>query len=164
MIKEIILCVVSLSLLSGCAHQEISRFHTQPTQVCIAKHDAVKGSFLQSLQEGFEANGTKIKIVQAEYIKVKKGEYSPIVDSNDVSDCDAIAFYVANWNWDLGWYMIYADIWITDSQRKAKIAQATFNASSGLDKYIDADAKVLELVDELYGKTKVTTETVADAN
>ena len=44
---------------------------------------------------------------------------------------------------------------------KSTIAQATFNASCGLDKFIDADAKVLELVNEIYGITKAISE--ADA-
>ena len=103
--KILLCCIVVLSCLTGCAHQEIAKFHQKPVQICIAKNRAVKGTFLSTLQQGFEANNTKTRIIDALYLG-EENEYTPEIDKDELEDCDAIAFYVAHWNWDIGWYLI----------------------------------------------------------
>lgn len=85
---------------------------------------------------------------------LKHSTYQPSVNTDDLVECDAIAFYVANWNWDLALYMTYANIWVTDAAMTQKIAQATYQTGHGLDKFIDAEDKVFELVDQMYGEFK----------
>jgi len=150
MIKLILVCCVA-SLLFGCATQNVSQFsNPKPSQICIAKHDAVKDSFLEAMQEGFTKNNATTKVIQGTYVK-KNNMYHPTINKNDLSSCDAIAFYVANWTWDLAMYMSFANIWITDIDMTKKIAQATYQAGGGLDKFISAREKTLELVDQMYG-------------
>ncbi len=149
-IKFILICCIA-SLLFGCAAtQNISNFtDTKPSKICIVKHDAVKTSFLIAMQEGFINNNIDTKIVNGEY-KLKHNMYSCTIDSNEIGDCDAIAFYVANWRWDLILYMSYANIWITDIDMKKKMAQATYQASFGINKFINARKKTLQLIDQMY--------------
>ncbi|WP_076418335.1 Sbal_3080 family lipoprotein [Colwellia sp. UCD-KL20] len=145
-----IILILSSTLFGCAAKQEITSFNTPlPQKVCIAKHDAVKQGFLEALIKGLESHRSETKIVRGIY-EEKHGMYYPRIDLEEVEDCDAIAFYVANWHWDLALYMRFANIWITDKTMSKKIAQATYTTGGGPDKFINAENKVLELVTQMY--------------
>jgi hypothetical protein len=152
-LKKIFSVIITLGVLflTGCAAtQTISEFDEAPPKtVCIAKHEAVKKGVLDALEEGFHAHGSDTRVVRATYEK-KHNLWTPRVYPNELGGCDAIAFYVANWTWDVSLYMYFANIWVTDTTMSKKIAQATYQTGGGLDKWIDAEHKILELVDEMY--------------
>ncbi len=138
-------------LLIGCAAiQDVSEFNQKPPKkICIAEHKAVKIGVLSALIEGFNSHGADTKIINATYEEKHKMWY-PRVCPNQLGGCDAIAFYVANWAWDISLYMYFANIWITDVSMSRNMAQATYQTGGGLDKWIDAREKILELVNDMY--------------
>lgn len=146
--------MLASAYLVGCAaQQDITQFtEDKPKLVCVAKHEAVKEDFLKALNEGFKNNNTETKVVRGVY-ELKHGAYNPRIYNEEVVNCDAIAFYVANWHWDLATYMRFANIWITDASMNKKIAQATYTTGNGPDKFINARKKVLEMVDQMFGAT-----------
>ena len=46
--------------------------------------------------------------------------------------------------------MAYANIWVKDVETNEKIAQASYRTGGGLDKFIDAEEKIIELIDGMY--------------
>jgi hypothetical protein len=68
-----------------------------------------------------------------------------------IIDCPITSTYTANWRWDLAIYMAYADIKIYNGGKV--IGEANYDATrAGLNggKFIDADKKINELVDQLF--------------
>lgn len=137
-------------LLVGCASsQQVTKLQKPPRTVCIANHEAVREGVLDALQEGFHAHGANTKTIRAIYEK-SHNQYNPRVFPDELQGCDALAFYVANWTWDIAMYMYFANIWVTDVAMTKKIAAATYQAGAGPSKWINAREKILELVDEMY--------------
>ena len=145
------LLIVSWLLMTGCAaKQTITQFDKAPPKViCIAKHEAVREGFLNALQEGFNGHRAETMVINGTYVE-KHNVWNPSINPNELDGCDVIAFYVANWAWDITMYMYFANIWVTDTAMTKKIAQATYQTGGGPDKWIDAREKVLEMVDEMY--------------
>lgn len=143
--------LIASALLSGCAaKQEISRFNGDiPSMICIAKHEAVKEGVLIALQDGLKKHGINSSVIQATYTE-KHGQLTPNVDSENLNQCGAILFYTARWSWDLATYMSFANIWVTDPEMSKNVAQATYVSRHGLDKFINARKKILELVDSMF--------------
>lgn len=144
-----------MTLLTACAaKQTATQFQgPKPAVICIAEHEAVlREGFREALVQAFHSHGARTKIIRGVYVE-KDSAWNPSIYPEDTKGCDAIAFYVANWAWDLSMYMYFASIWITDVEMTKKIAQATYQTGGGLDKFINARDKVFELVDEIYGST-----------
>ncbi len=152
MIKNILVVVIALAVLGGCAaKQEISQLNAPaPGNVCIVKHEAVKDGVLTALQEEFEANGILPVVVDGAYER-KHNRWQPTWSPEEVQSCDALCFYVAQWSWDLAAYMSYAQIWMTDSAGTNVIAQATYDATRvpGPNKFINAEAKIKEITSQM---------------
>jgi hypothetical protein len=51
--------------------------------------------------------------------------------------------------------MRFANIWIHDYPSMTRLAQATYTAGQGFDKFISAREKILELVDSMFGVVRV---------
>ena len=81
---------------------------------------------------------------------MKHQDYLTELPGAGTTGCNAVAYYVANWRWDLALYMAYANIWIKDVETNEKIAQASYRTGGGLDKFIDAEEKIIELIDGMY--------------
>jgi len=140
-------------LATACAsRQDISRIEgPRPTMICIVEHTAVRGEgVLPAIQDGIAKKGLQSRVVPGTYEKRDK-LWQPHFDEKNVAGCDALLFYVANWNWDIAWYMYFASIWMTDGGGEKSIARATYDASlnAGPGKFINAREKNLELVDLL---------------
>ena len=152
MIRKILTVIFAVSILGGCAaKQQISQLGTPvPDNVCIVKHDAIKEGVLVALQEEFQAHGMTPIIVSGTY-ELKHNLWQPTWSPEQVQACDALCFYVANWSWDLATYMSFANIWMTDKEGSAKIAQATYDATRvpGFSKFINAEAKIKELTSKM---------------
>ena len=66
--------------------------------------------------------------------------------------------YTANWGWDLAMYMKYAEIKVY--RGVALVGLAVYDATRGggrPDKFINAENKIRELVDELFSTGKART-------
>ena len=142
---------IAVATLAGCAaKQDVSHFEAErPKTVCIAEHKQVKEGVVTALQEGFAKHNVETKVITANYV-MKHQAYQTEFESVDAQGCNAVAFYVANWHWDLALYMSYANIWVKDVEQTNTIAQASYRAGAGLDKFIDAKEKIIELVDAMF--------------
>ncbi|MFC3093523.1 hypothetical protein DRW07_04805 [Alteromonas sediminis] len=151
--KQLIQLLIPAALfgLAGCAaKQTISAFQkAPPKKICVARHDAVRQNFHDALTNAFNTHNSETKTIRANYVEKHQAWHPTIIDSH-LDDCDAFAFYVANWTWDITMYMHFANIWITDTSMSEKIAQATYVTGGGPDKWINAKEKVDELVYEMY--------------
>jgi hypothetical protein len=68
-----------------------------------------------------------------------------------VTDCPVTSTYTANWRWDLGLYMAFADIKVFSKGQQT--GQAVYDAMGGganMNKFIRGEAKITELVDQLF--------------
>lgn len=149
-VKKALMAVLALAILNGCAaRQEITQLEQAiPKSICIAKHEAVREGVVKALSSSFNRHGMEVSTIPANYV-LKHREYAPEVAPKDVNGCEAVAFYTANWAWDLATYMAHANIWITDPGMQKKIAQASYTTGGGLDKFINAEEKINELVDSM---------------
>ncbi|MFZ6775302.1 Sbal_3080 family lipoprotein [Undibacterium sp. Ji83W] len=147
--KKIVL-VLFIAVLSGCASkQTLTKFSgTIPKSVCIAKHEAVRDTVLEVLQEGFRARGIETKVISSSYVQ-KNSAWYPTPNPSEAANCEAIVFYVANWHWDLAMYMRFANIWVTDPTLTKRFADTSYQAGGGPDKFIDARKKLLSMVESL---------------
>lgn len=143
-----------LLILAGCSiKQEITRLESKPRNVCIVEHKAVREGILEALQDGFQAHGISTRVISGSYM-LKHNSWQPTWSIGDTQGCDAVTLYVANWTWDVTIYMYFASIWMVSPDGSRRLAQATYDSSGGSgrpDKFIQARAKILELVDRLIG-------------
>ena len=147
------LLVFTLALiLSGCAsRQDITRLEGDNIRmVCIIEHAAVRATTLDVIREGISRRGIGVRVVNGTY-EFKHSSWIPRYQTTDIAGCDALLFYVAHWNWDLAYYMRFANIWMSDPAGARRLAQATYDASTniGPGKFIVARDKLLELVDQM---------------
>jgi len=71
--------------------------------------------------------------------------------ASNPSDCYLSTQYIARWTWDLAIYMSYAEITVYEEGRLAgKAFYDSRKAGLALTKYIRAENKIRELVDELF--------------
>jgi hypothetical protein len=147
-----------LILLFGCTTtQNVSRLDGEkPKLVCIVQHSAVRAGVLEVIQEGLRGHGIASLVVPGTY-QLKEKMYYPSWTRAQVATCDALLFYVANWNWDLALYMHFANIWMTTPDGVKRLGHATYDASGniGPGKFIVARDKLLELIDQLVPTSKV---------
>ncbi|WP_278369416.1 Sbal_3080 family lipoprotein [Pseudoalteromonas lipolytica] len=151
------------TVLAGCAaKQDVSHFEAEvPKTVCIAEHQAVKEGVVTALESGFAKHNVKTRVIPANYV-LKHQAYQTDITSANTDGCDAVAFYVANWHWDLALYMAYANIWVMDPEQKETIAQASYRTGGGLDKFIDANDKIIELVDAMFQQVESKNKNKSD--
>jgi hypothetical protein len=138
MFKRIALIAAIATLSTGCAINQtvkpVERFADKT--VCIINNPAVRDGFMVSYKQALEAKG---------YITQQMPANASIVE------CPITSTYVANWRWDLALYMTFANIKVYNGGKP--IGEAVYDANrAGLNtgKFIDADKKIRELVDQLF--------------
>lgn len=126
-------------LLVGCAiHQTVKpveRF--AGTEVCVVVNPAVS-------QAGFLATYTRILADKGYTVR----QLSP---GSPVTECPVTSTYTANWRWDLGLYMAFADIKVFSNGQQS--GQAVYDAMRGganMNKFIKGETKIAELVNQLF--------------
>jgi hypothetical protein len=158
-------------LLGACsAKQDITRLVAPaPKNVCIVKHDAVREGVLKTIQEGFSSRNIHTTVVAGIY-EQKHGLWQPRWYNDQVKNCDALCFYVANWTWDVTTYMHFTNIWMTSTDGSKRLAQATYDAGRvyGLNKFIVAKDKIRDLMNQMLtgvsGLSPVSTQPATDAS
>lgn len=150
--KRLFILLTVVVAVSGCASQQSMKFIGKPPpSVCIAEHKAVKPGVLKVIRETFEANGVLTWRINGTYVK-RGTMWHPSVLPEQRKNCNAIVFYVANWTWDIAVYMHFANIWVTNPEMTHKVAYAVYQGgqSLNLDKFINAEKKIRELVNSLF--------------
>ena len=138
--KLLFVLVLTTICLSGCSiKQNIEPAElTNDTQLCIIENKAVREGFLTELTKVLDEKGIR-------YIVVDQGYAN--------SNCEWTVNYTANWEWDLTLYMSYAAINVYRNGRLD--GSAVYDSRSGganLSKFIDAEPKIKELVEQLMQK------------
>ena len=131
--------VLASIFLAGCAINQtvkpVDRF--AGTQICIVVNPAVS-------QAGFLT--TYVRVLSEKGYTVR--QLSP---GTAVTECPVTSTYTANWRWDLGLYMAFADIKVFSNGQQS--GQAIYDAMSGganMNKFIRGEAKITELVNQLF--------------
>lgn len=135
---RIVALMAALVLLQGCAiDQKVSSVTDRGiAKIQIIQNPAVRSTFLDALKTAVEKQGVT-------------PEVSP--SSSLPKDYPYAMTYTANWTWDFTMYLVYTEINIY--QNGEEIGKAVYDARRGganMDKFINAEAKVNELVAELF--------------
>ena len=141
MLKRITLLAVIGFISIGCAIQQtvkpVERFADRT--VCIVDNPAVREGFMTSYRQALESKG---------YVAQK------IPADASIIQCPITSTYTANWRWDLATYMSYANIKVYNNGKP--VGEALYDSKrAGLNtgKFIEADKKIKELVDQLFPTT-----------
>jgi hypothetical protein len=130
---------LGISLLAGCAITQtvkpVDRF--EGSQVCIVVNPAVsQAGFLDTYSRVLSEKGYTVKQLMA---------------GSAVTECPVTSTYTANWRWDLGLYMAYADIKVFNKgQQTGQAVYDSRRGSGNMNKFIKGEAKIAELVNELF--------------
>lgn len=136
MYKGLVLIVVA-SLLTACSITQ----NVEPAQLvsqqplCIIENPNVRQGFLNEYAAALTDKGIPHQIVNARTVP---------------ASCEWTSTYTASWTWDLALYMSYAEIKVF--HRGQLDGEAIYDSRRGggnLSKFIDAEEKVRELVNEL---------------
>lgn len=146
------LLVISI-FFSGCTTvQTVNKVEPgKVSLVCIAEHKEVRENVLEVIQEGLTNHGVRYKVIPASY-QLKNKLWMPTVQLDQTAGCDAVLFYVANWTWDITMYMHFANVWMATPNMQQRLGDASYDARASLNKFINARAKILELVDGLFAQ------------
>lgn len=141
MYKKFSILLGAIVLFSGCSIQQA----VEPSSVsaggelCIVENSAVREGFLKEFQSSLTANGIKNRILPA---------------TASLVECEWTATYNARWTWDMALYMSFAEIKVY--RNGAPDGSALYDSTRGganMSKFIDAETKIRELVDQLLSKT-----------
>lgn len=124
--------------LAGCAIQQTVRpvEAIADRQICVIDNPAVRASFVEAYKRSLTSKGYEVRQVPA---------------STPITGCGATSTYSANWRWDLALYMAYAEIRVfSDGKQVGEAKYDSMGGSANMNKFIDADRKIQELVDQLF--------------
>ncbi len=134
-----IVCVSLLALnLSACViQQEVNPYsYANTEEICIIEDDAVREGFIDQLKRSMRDRGIAFKVIDGD---------------STINSCPVTLTYLARWSWDLTIYMSLAELKIY--RNGVLSGDALYDARRGsgrLKKFIDAEEKVDELVQELF--------------
>ena len=137
MFRLIILALIPLALGACTITQTVDPVeHVSTNEVCIIENPQVRDGFLPELQNSLRSKNAQVRVLSA---------------TAATTDCVIVATYVARWKWDLAMYMSYAEINVF--QNGQVTGKALYDATKGsgkMSKFIDAEPKIQELVNELF--------------
>lgn len=133
-----VLLVAAAALLQGCTiNQDVSSVADKEIpEITIIENPAVRNTFLDALSAAVRKQGVEAKIGPR---------------SSPPENYPYAMTYTANWAWDMALYLVYTEINIY--HQGEKIGGAVYDAKGGganMGKFINAEEKVNELVDELF--------------
>jgi hypothetical protein len=127
-------------LIAGCSIKQdvkpVTPADLATRAICIRQNPAVREAFLEAYRQALEGKGFSVRIVPA---------------SAGIGECPLLTTYTANWRWDLALYLAYAEMVVYRESRP--VGKAVYDATLGggrMDKFIKADEKIRELVNELF--------------
>ena len=127
-------------LLQGCTISQnvIPVPRADISEITIIENPAVRSTFLDAVKAAVEDRGIRTQVGP------------PLAPPEDYPY--AIT-YAANWTWDLTIYLVYAELNVFEGGKV--VGKAVYDCRRGggrLDKFINAESKVKELVGELFGR------------
>jgi hypothetical protein len=143
--RTIITALLIAAGLAGCAaKQEIEPAEIpQGSHVCIAENPAVRAGFLVELKKILDEKNI-------DYI---------VTGIDSARDCEWHVTYVARWSWDVALYMTYAEIKVFHYGRLD--GTALYDGTFAINKFIDSEPKIRELVNQLIQERKESAEAQA---
>jgi hypothetical protein len=132
------LACLPLALLTGCAiHQNVRPVGAvADTQVCIINNPEVRPSVMASYKKVLTDKGYAVR---------------ELPQTAAITDCRVTSTYRANWRWDLAMYMHYAEFRVfVDGREKGLAVYDATHGGGNPNKFIDADKKIVELVNQLF--------------
>lgn len=136
--RKVVTCILIVIVISGCSITQtvepVGQLATK--EVCIVENPPVREGFLAELQSHLRSKGADVRLLEP---------------SASVTSCPVVLTYLARWSWDLTIYMSFAEIIVY--QDGAPAGKAIYDATKGggrLDKFVDAEPKIRELVDQLF--------------
>ena len=126
-------------VLCACAiHQNVTPVAAvDGKQICIVVNPKVfNEGFLKSFESALTSKGFVVKEL-------------PVGSS--LVECPVVSTYTANWHWDMAMYMNYAEIKVYNNAKP--VGEAIYDSRHGganFGKFIKADAKINELVNQLF--------------
>lgn len=138
MYKQAIFTVLFTVLLTGCSiQQKVESVDLSPnSQLCIIENSKVRDGFLQEFRSVLEARQIPHQMVQ---------------EFDIPESCQWTATYNARWSWDMATYMSLAEVKVY--HKGELMGEALYDATKGganMNKFISADEKIRELVNELF--------------
>ena len=139
-LKTLSLCLFSFVFVGCAIHQRVEPVpRLESREICIVNNPNVREGFLAAYQRVLTAKGLRAKLL----------DQSALPDA-----CPLTSTYTANWR-DLALYMAFADITVYSNGKK--VGQAIYDSLGGggnLGKFINAEEKIKELVDQLFPNVK----------
>lgn len=132
------LACLPLALLAGCAiHQNVRPVEAVgDKQVCIINNPDVRPGVMASYKKVLTEKGYTVR------------ELPPTAA---ITDCRVTSTYRANWRWDLAMYMHYAEFRVfVDGREKGLAVYDATHGGGNPNKFIDADKKIAELINQLF--------------
>ena len=137
MIKRLLWLSIGF-LMTGCAiHQNVNPVpKLAEAEICIIENPDVRSSFLEAYRRALEAKNLKIRMLPQTAAQ---------------RDCRQTSTYTANWRWDLAHYLAFVDLNVfTDGRSVGRAIYDSLGGGLNLSKFIDAEKKIYELVDQLF--------------
>jgi hypothetical protein len=133
-----LLAIGTAAALSGCAiHQTVKPVEQfEAKEICIVENTSVRNGFLESYRRALTNKGYLVRQLPA---------------SASLIECPITSTYTANWRWDLATYMAFAEIKVYNQAKP--VGEAKYDSTRGggnMGKFIDADKKIAELVNQLF--------------
>jgi hypothetical protein len=132
------LACLTLALLAGCAiHQQVRPLEAfNDTQVCLINNPQVRPSVMATYQRVLTDKGYSVR---------------QLPENAAITDCRVTSTYQANWRWDLAMYMHFAQFRVfVDGKEKGVATYDATHGGANMSKFIDADKKIAELVNQLF--------------
>jgi hypothetical protein len=135
---RLVAAMCALLALGGCAIRQTVKpvDRLEGRQICLIENPSVRSSFVEAYKRSLATKGYAVRQLPA---------------SASIMDCSTTSTYTALWRWDLALYMAYAEIKVYSNGRPAGEARYDSQRGGGnMNKFIDADRKINELVNQLF--------------
>lgn len=137
-ISQIAVLAAVLAGLTGCAIRQTVRpvGNLDDREVCLIANPSVKAGFFEAYRKALVSKGYQVR---------------QLPETASVVECAVTSTYTAHWRWDLALYMAYAEIRVFSGGKL--VGEAKYNSTRGglnLGKFIDAEKKIDELVNQLF--------------
>ena len=135
--KKVFVIVAVAAVLSACSIKQVVEKAEIPKKklLCVVENKDVRAGFLEEFKRVLNSKSIPYKMIS---------KYST------PSACEWTATYVARWTWDLALYMSYAEIKVFNNGRlDGKATYDSTRGSANMGKFIDAETKIRELMNEL---------------
>lgn len=139
MLKQFGVVAAALMMVGCSIKQTVDAPEINPQlapEICLIPAKGVRQGFTDVYTANLESKGFTVHLLRA--------GASP-------SRCPLATTYIGTWNWDAALYMNFADIRVYENGRK--VGQALYDSRDGggrPDKFISAENKINELVDQLF--------------